>query len=178
MYKRKPLQPPRVPTLEYANMTVLAIDEEDGVRIMSQYKDKYMRAELQLERISDAQSDQRKVAGGVYICLEKEQQGFELVIHKGYKAKTIGIVLRRRKQGKFFSLFESFGDMKYEYFRFSKHTDGLRFRQECPERTPTGYVWTGVGGEIAMPDQPYSDVFVFCERMDRDIHFSQVMMFS
>ena len=172
-----PLQPPRVPTLEYTNMTVLAIDEEDGVRIMSQYKDKYMRSELQLERISDAQSDQRKVAGGVYRCLEKDQQGFELVIRKGFKTKTLGIVLRRRKQGKLFSLFESFGDMKYEYFRFCKHTDGLRFRQACPERTPTGYIWTGVGGEIAMPDQPSSDVFVFCERMDRDIHFSQVIMF-
>ena len=168
-----PLQPPRIPNLAYCNMTVRAVEDEDGIQVMSQYKDKYMRSEVQLQRISDAQADQRRVAGGVYRCLERDQEGVELIIHKGYKAKTLGIVLRKRKQGKLLSLFESFGDMKYEYFKFSKFTDGLRFRQACPERTPTGYIWTGVGGEMPKPDQPTSDVFVFCERMDRDMHFSQ-----
>ena len=168
-----PMLPPRVPTLEYANMTVRAIEDEDGIQVMSQYKDKYMRSEVQLQRISDAQADQRGVAGGVYRCLEGDQEGFELVIHKGFKAKTIGIVLRRREQGKLLSVFESFGDMQYEYFKFCDFTKGRRWRQECPERTPTGYIWTGVGGEMPMPDRPTSDVFVFCERMDRDLHFSQ-----
>ena len=168
-----PMLPPRIPTLEYSNMTVRAIEDEDGIQVMSQYKDKYMRSEVQLQRISDAQADQRRVAGGVYRCLEKGQEGFELVIHKGFKTKTLGIVLRRREQGKLWSVFESFGDMKYEYFKFSDYTEGQRFRQACPERTPTGYIWTGVGGEMALPDQPTSDVFVFCERMDRDLHFSQ-----
>ena len=171
--KPAPMLPPRIPTLEYANMTVRAIEDEDGIQVMSQYKDKYMRSEVQLQRISDAQADQRKVAGGVYRCLERGQEGFELVIHKGFKTKTLGIVLRKRTGGKLVSVFESFGDMKYEYFKFCDFTEGRRWRQECPDRTPTGYIWTGVGGELAMPDQPTSDVFVFCERMDRDLHFSQ-----
>ena len=169
-----PLQPPRVPTLDYANMTVTAIEDEDGVRIMSQYKDRYMRSELQLERISDAQRDQRKIGGGIYRCLERDHEGFELAIRKGFKSKTLGIVLRRWKQGKLFSIFESFGDMKYEYFKFSEN--GLRVRQARPEETPTGFIWTGVGGEMALPDKPSSNVFVFCERMDRDMHFSQVIV--
>ena len=168
-----PLLPPRIPTLEYANMTVRAIDDEDGVQVFSQYKDRYMRHEVQLEKISEAQGDQRKVAGGVYRCLERDQEGVELVLHKGYKSKTLGIVLRKRTQERMSSLFESFGDMKYEYFKFCAYTGGLRWRQQCPERTPTGYIWTGVGGEMALPDRPSSDVFVFCERVDRDLHFSQ-----
>ena len=153
-------------------MSITAAEDEEGIQVMSQYKDKYMRSEVQLQRISDAQGDQRKVAGGVYRCLEREQEGFELVIHKGYMTKTLGIVLRRRRQGKPASVFESFGDMKYEYFKFSKFTDGMRWRQECPDRTPTGYIWTGVGGEMPMPDRPTGDVFIFCERVDRDLHFS------
>ena len=168
-----PLLPPRSTSLEFANMTVRAICEEDGVQVFSQYKDRYMRSEVQLQKISDAQADQRKVAGGVYRCLERDQEGVELVLHKGYKSKTLGIVLRKRTQGRMSSIFESFGDMKYEYFKFSAFTDGLRWRQQCPERTPTGYIWTGVGGEMALPDRPSSDVFVFCERVDRDLHFSQ-----
>ena len=167
-----PLQPPRIQTLEYCNMSITAAEDEEGIQVMSQYKDKYMRSEVQLQGISDAQADQRKVAGGVYRCLEREQEGFELVIHKGYMTKTLGIVLRRRQQGKPASVFESFGDMKYEYFKFSKFTDGMRWRQECPDRTPTGYIWTGVGGEMPMPDRPTGDVFIFCERVDRDLHFS------
>ena len=167
-----PLQPPRIQTLEYCNMSITAAEDEEGIQVMSQYKDKYMRSEVQLQGISDAQADQRKVAGGVYRCLEREQEGFELVIHKGYMTKTLGIVLRRRRQGKPASVFESFGDMKYEYFKFSKFTDGMRWRQECPDRTPTGYIWTGVGGEMPMPDRPTGDVFIFCERVDRDLHFS------
>ena len=168
-----PLQPPRIQTLEYCNMSITAAEDEEGIQVMSQYKDKYMRSEVQLQGISDAQADQRKVAGGVYRCLEREQEGFELVIHKGYMTKTLGIVLRRRRQGKPASVFESFGDMKYEYFKFSKFTDGMRWRQECPDRTPTGYIWTGVGGEMPMPDRPTGDVFIFCERVDRDLHFSE-----
>ena len=168
-----PLQPPRIQTLEYCNMTIRAAEDEEGIQVMSQYKDKYMRSEVQLQRISDAQGDQRKVAGGVYRCLERDQEGFELVIHKGYKTKMLGIVLRRRQEGRPTSLFESFGDMQYEYFQFCKFTDGLRWRQECPDRTPTGYIWTGVGGEMPMPDRATGDVFVFCERVDRDLHFSE-----
>ena len=29
---------------------------------------------------------------------------------------------------------------------------------------------------MALPDKPSSNVFVFCERMDRDMHFSQVIV--
>ena len=165
-----PLHPPRDPDMEYANMTVGAIEDEDGINVFSQYKDRYMRSEMQLQAITDAHEDQRKVAGGVYRCLEKDQEMFELSIQKGFKSKTLGISLKRRQQGKAFSVFESFADMKYEYFRFR---DGHRVRQECPEMTPTGYTWTGFGAEMALPDMPSSSIFVFCERVDQDIHFSQ-----
>ena len=36
-----PLHPPRVPDLQYANMTIRAIENEDGAQIFSQFKDKY-----------------------------------------------------------------------------------------------------------------------------------------
>ena len=168
-----PLNPPRVQDLQYANMTIRAIENEDGAQIFSQYKDIYMRSEVQLKRSEEAQGDQRKVAGGVYTCLEDGQDGFELALRKGYKTKTVGIVLRHRAQEKVLTVFDSFADMEYEYFLFSKHTDGLRYRQKCPRTTPTGYIWTGVGAEMPLPDCPSSDVFVFCERADRDIHFSE-----
>ena len=167
-----PLHPPRIPDLQHANMTIRAIEEEDGAQIFSQYKDIYMRSEVQLQRSAVAQGDQRKVAGGWYTCLEPGQEGFELVLRKGFKSKTLGITLRKRTQGETFVVFDSFADMDYEFFHFSRHTDGLRFRKMCPKTTPTGYIWTGAGGEVPLPDHPSSDVFVFCERADRDIHFS------
>ena len=95
---------------------------------------------------------------------------FELVIQKGFKSKTLGVVLRRKEQGKATSVFVSFADMKYEYFKIC---NGRRVRQEWPEMTPTGYTWTGFGAEMALPDMPSSSIFVFCERVDRDLHFSQ-----
>ena len=165
-----PLNPPRDPEMEYANMTVRAIEDEDGISVFSQYKDRYMRSEVQLQAISDAHKDQRKVAGGVYRCLEKNQEMFELVIQKGFKSKTLGVVLRRRAGGKAFSVFESFADMKYEYFKLC---NGRRVRKEWPEMTTTGFTWTGFGAEMALPDMPSSSIFVFCERVDRDLHFSQ-----
>ena len=175
-YKTKqrpaPLHPPRVPDLQYANMTIRAIENEDGAQIFSQFKDKYMRTSVQLQRSEEAQADQRRVGGGVYSCLLDGQEGFELVLRKGYKSKALGIALRHRREGKVQTVFDSFADMDYEYFRFCNHTPGRRFRQMCPETTPTGYIWTGVGGELPLPDRPSSDVFVFCERADRDIHFS------
>ena len=36
-------------------MTIRAAEDEEGIQVMSQYKDKYMRSEVQLQRISDAQ---------------------------------------------------------------------------------------------------------------------------
>ena len=59
-----PMQPPRIQNLEYCNMTVRAVEDEEGIQVMSQYKDMYMRSEVQLQQVSDAQADQRKVAGG------------------------------------------------------------------------------------------------------------------
>ena len=165
-----PLNPPRDPEMEFANMTVRAIEDEDGISVFSQYKDRYMRSEVQLQAISEAHEDQRRVAGGVYRCLEENQEMFELVIQKGFKSKAIGVVLRRKEQGKATSVFESFADMKYEYFKIC---NGRRVRQEWPEMTPTGYTWTGFGAEMALPDMPSSSIFVFCERVDRDLHFSQ-----
>ena len=37
-----PLHPPRLPDFEYANMTIRAIENEDGAQIFSQFKDNYM----------------------------------------------------------------------------------------------------------------------------------------
>ena len=34
-----PLQPPRTPDLQYADMTIRAVENEDGAQIFSQYKD-------------------------------------------------------------------------------------------------------------------------------------------
>lgn len=170
--KPAPLEPPRIPDFEYANMTIRAVENEDGAQIFSQYKDIYARSEVQLRRSEEARGDQRKVAGGVYTCLEDGHKGFELVLRKGFKTKTLGVVLRHRPNGKVVKVFDSFADMDYEYFLFSEHTHGLRFRQKCPRTTQTGYIWTGVGGELPLPDAPTSDIFVFCERADQDIHFS------
>ena len=91
-----PLHPPRIPDLQYANMSIRAIDDEDGVQIFSQLKDNYMRTSFQLQRSAEAQADQRKVGGGVYTCLEDGQEGFELVLRKGFKSKALGISLRHR----------------------------------------------------------------------------------
>ena len=163
-----PLDPPRSPNMEYANMTVNAVSEEGGAEVFSPLKDKYRRTEQQLRDVAEAHADQRTIAGGVYRCLDDGTKGHELAIKRGYKSKVLGIVLTRMKDNKRVSVFESFAFMKYEYFKFGN--TGIRFRQSWPEETPTGFTWEGFGGN-ALP-LPTSDVHVYCERVDRDIHFS------
>ena len=167
-----PLRPPRHPLIEYADMTVNAIDnsEEGGVHISSPEKDKYRRTDAQVKAVAAAHEDQRNVAGGTYRCLEEGSKNFELKICRGYTSKVIGIVLTKIKAGKRVTVLESFASMKYEYFKFNQ--SGQRVRQTWPSETPTGFTWEGFGGN-ALP-LPTSDIHVYCERVDRDIHFSGV----
>ena len=163
-----PLLPPRSPDMEYADMTANAVTEEGAPEIFSPLKDRYRRTEQQLEDIQKAHADQRNVAGGTYRCLDEGNAGFELTIRRGYKSKVLGIVLAKKKDGKRASMFESFALMRYEYFKFGD--TGLRFRQSLPQETLTGFTWEGFGGNT-LP-LPTSDVHVYCERVDRDVHFS------
>ena len=163
-----PLVPPRGPDMEFANMTAAAVSEEGAAEVFSPLKDKYRRTEQQLRDVDEAHADQRNVAGGVYRCLEEGNEGFELSIRRGFKSKVLGIVLARRKDGKSKIMFESFASMRYEYFKFGD--TGLRFRQSLPQETLTGFTWEGFGGN-AVP-LPTSDIHVYCERVDRDVHFS------
>ena len=163
-----PLVPPRSPDMEFANMTAAAVSEEGAAEVFSPLKDKYRRTEQQLRDVAEAHADQRNVAGGVYRCLEEGNEGFELSIRRGFKSKVLGIVLARRKDGKSKIMFESFASMRYEYFKFGD--TGLRFRQSLPQETLTGFTWEGFGGN-AVP-LPTSDIHVYCERVDRDVHFS------
>ena len=163
-----PLVPPRSPDMEFANMTAAAVSEEGAAEVFSPLKDKYRRTEQQLRDVDEAHADQRNVAGGVYRCLEEGNEGFELSIRRGFKSKVLGIVLARRKDGKSKIMFESFASMRYEYFKFGD--TGLRFRQSLPQETLTGFTWEGFGGN-AVP-LPTSDIHVYCERVDRDVHFS------
>ena len=163
-----PLVPPRGPDMEFANMTAAAVSEEGAAEVFSPLKDKYRRTEQQLRDVDEAHADQRNVAGGVYRCLDDGNEGFELTIRRGFKSKVLGIVLARRKDGKSKIMFESFASMRYEYFKFGD--TGLRFRQSLPQETLTGFTWEGFGGN-AVP-LPTSDIHVYCERVDRDVHFS------
>ena len=163
-----PLVLPRSPDMEFANMTADAVGEEGAAEVFSPLKDKYRRTEQQLSDLQGAHADQRNVAGGLFRCLDEGNEGFELAIRRGYKSKVLGIVLAKVKDGKRVTMFESFALMRYEYFKFGD--TGLRFRQSLPEETLTGFTWEGFGGN-AHP-LPTSDVHVYCERVDRDIHFS------
>ena len=163
-----PLELARVPELEFADMTANCIDGEGGGHVNSPEKDNYRRTEAQLRNVSAAQEDQRNVAGGTYKCVDSENKDFFLSIRKGYKSKVIGIVMEKLKEGEAKKVvFESFGSMRYEYFRFGQ--SGRRFRQTWPEETLTGFIWEGYGGD-ALP-LPSSDVHVYAERVDRDVHF-------
>ena len=159
---------PRSPEMEYANETACAVGGEGGAEVFSPLKDKYRRTDAQLKDVVDAHEDQRNVAGGTYRCLDQGYENFELNIQKGFKSKALGITLRRFSAGKWVTIFQSFSMMRYEYFRFGE--SGRRYRQTWPEETPTGFIWYGYGGN-AVP-LPSSDVHVYCERVDRDVHFS------
>ena len=110
-----PLRPPRHPLIEYADMTVNAIDnsEEGGVHISSPEKDKYRRTDAQVKAVAAAHEDQRNVAGGTYRCLEEGSKNFELKICRGYTSKVIGIVLTRIKAGKRVTVLESLAKVQF-----------------------------------------------------------------
>ena len=163
-----PQVPPRAPDLENCNQTVEAVGEEGGAQVFSPEKDKYRRTAEQLQDLSNARQDQRKLGGGVYRCLDVGYEGFELSIQKGYTSKVIGVSLRKLVNGNRRIVFQSFAIMDYEYFRFGE--GGQRIRQKWPEETLTGWMWQGYGGDTA--PLPTSDVHTWQERVDKDLHFS------
>ena len=158
---------PRSPEMEYANMTACAVGEEGGA-VFSPLKDRYRRTDAQLKDVVDAHEDQRSVAGGSYRCLDEGFENFELTIQKGFKSKVLGITLRKLSADKWVTIFQSFSMMRYEFFRFGE--SGRRYRQTWPEETPTGFIWYGYGSDTF--PLPTSDAHVYCERVDRDVHFS------
>ena len=163
-----PQDPPRNPDMEYCDQTACAIGEEGGALVFSPLKDKYRRTSQQLQDLASARQDQRKLGGGVYRCLDEGYEGFELTIQKGYKSKVVGVSLKKLVDGKRQTIFQSFAIMDYEYFLFGE--GGRRLRQVQPEETLTGWVWYGYGGD-SLP-LPSSNIQVYCERVDKDLHFS------
>ena len=161
--------PPRKPDIAFGNMTVEVIEEEDGINIGSLTKESYRRSEAQLDDLQLAREDQRRVGGGIY---QSKAQGMEQVflhIKKGASDK-IGISLVECKgKKKVKQLSHSFAKMNYESYTVQS---GKRFRKSYPEETDTlGYFWLGFGGDLPFPDNPAREFYIFCEMVERDMHF-------
>ena len=163
-----PQEPPRAPDMEFSDQTVHAVGEEGGAEVFPSDKDIYMRTSAQLQDLSDAKQDQRKLGGGVYRCVDKGFEDYELAIQKGFKTKVVGISLKKVECGKRRTIFQSFSVMGYEFFLFGE--GGQRVRQKWPEETLTGWMWQGHGGDTV--PLPTSDVYTYIERVDKDMHFS------
>ena len=167
-----PMDPPREQDLEYGNMTVDVVENEDGTEIFSPCLDNYRRTEAQVEAVREAGEDQRKIGGGVY--KEKDSSKKFLTIQRGYASKDIGLKLVHAEEGHTRIGLNCFAMMNYQYFKFSKNTPGRRIRQEPPEETRTGYIWHGYGGDLS-PSAERCGVYIYCERAgERDLHFSEV----
>ena len=166
MLRPPPLASPRLPEMEYVNMTVDDAENEDGIEHYDLAKDAYRRTDAQVQMVRKARRDQREVAGGIYQCQEEGKESLYLHIMKG-PSSFIGIKLvhfepsqKPRVQ------FETFGKMEYErYVQSSSH----RVRVNLPEETDTGFIWYGHGGS---KDPLSSSVYKFCERVDNDMHYS------
>ena len=166
-----PLAEPRIPDLEYFNMTVDAIQDEGGIEVTSPQKDQYRRSNAQVEAIKAAREDQRSIGGGVYQCLRDDLKDHFLTIHRAFAAKTIGIVVVQIEEStkKKRPISHSFFKMEYEDIKIK---DGQRFRKAQPVETHTGFMWRGYGGD--QYPLPSTCVYSVCERAgDRDLHFSE-----
>ena len=161
-----PLQSPRRPDLAYLNMSVDEASNEDGIEHFNLAKHEYMRTDAQVKAVREAQRDQRKVAGGIYQCLEEGKVDFYLHIMKG-PSKFIGIKLVHFESSqKPRTEFVTFGKMNYERY---VQCNSNRVRVQLPEETETGFIWYGHGGNTYPLS---SSVYKFCERVDNNIHFS------
>ena len=162
-----PLQSPRQPDLAYLNMTVDEAVNEDGIEHYDIAKDAYRRTDSQVRLVTKAQRDQRRVAGGIYQCVEDGKENFYLHIMKG-AGKLLGIKLVRFKDMEKPRVeFETFGQMDYE--RYVQCSSSQRIRVNVPEETKTGFIWYGHGGNT----YPLSlSVYKFCERVDNNLHYS------
>ena len=163
-----PLAEPRVPDMEYENMTIDAIANEGGLEATSPQKDPYRRSVAQMEAIKEARRDQRAVVGGVYQCQRDDLKEYYLTIHRPYMAKTIAIVLERVCGKEKRTIFHSFFTMSYEPMVVK---GGQRYRKEQPEETHTGFKWHGHGAD--QWPLPSSCVYAVVERVgETDLHFS------
>ena len=167
-----PMDPPREQDLEYGNMTVDVVENEDGTEIFSPCLDSYKRTEAQVEAVREAGKDQRQIGGGVYMKKDGSQKF--LTIQKSFTTQDIGLKLVNAEEGHMRTSLNCFATMNYEPFKFSKDTPGRRIRQETPEETHTGFIWHGVGGDLSQL-VGRCGVYVYCERAgERDVHFSEV----
>ena len=166
MLRPPPLDSPREPNLEYLNMSVDEVANEDGIEHYDLAKDAYRRTDSQVRVVKKAQRDQRKVAGGIYQCREDGKDNLYLHIMKG-GGKLLGIKLVRFKHPEKPRVeFETFAQMDYERY---VQCSSQRFRVNLPEETETGFIWYGHGGN----KHPLSSsVYKFCERVDNNIHYS------
>ena len=166
MLRPPPLDSPREPNLEYLNMTVDEVVNEDGIEHFDLAKDAYRRTDSQVQSVKKAQRDQRKVAGGIYQCQEDGKDKFYLHIMKG-AGKLVGLKLVRYKHlEKPRVEFETFAQMDYERY---VQCSSQRYRVNLPEETETGFIWYGHGGN----KHPLSSsVYKFCERVDNNTHYS------
>ena len=164
-----PAEPPRKPDIAFGNMTVEVIEEEDGINIGSLTKESYRRSEAQLDDLQLAREDQRRVGGGIYQSKAHGMEQVFLHIKKGASDK-IGISLVECKgKKKVKQLSHSFAKMNYESYTVQS---GKRFRKSYPEETDTlGYFWLGFGGDLPFPDKPAREFYIFCEMVERDMHF-------
>ena len=165
-----PLAQPRVPDMEYHNMTVNAAEYEGGPEMgsTSVCRDPYRRSEAQVEAVNEIRRDQRSFGGGVFECLNQNRKGFYLTIERQFAGKNLGIVLEQIKDTKRpCTVSRSFFEMEYEKIKL---IDGERYRQGMPTETLTGFKWNGVGADYEVPS---STVYRVCERAgERDLHFS------
>ena len=117
LYQRAlPLAQPRLPNMEYADMTVEADHEEGGIELSSFEKDRFRRSEAQVKAIKAARKDQRSVAGGVWQCERQDLRNFFVTIERPYMAAKLGVKLVKLDEvtNKPQTVFHSFFLMKYE----------------------------------------------------------------
>ena len=159
----------RVPDMAYGNMTVNAIEEEDGITVPSQFKENYKRSEAQLRDLAKAREDQRSVGGGVYRCTVRDRGHYFLHIKKG-GSNIIGLSLVMCKDGaKPRTVNNSFAKMNYERYDVKNNR---RVRKTWPQETEAlGYVWYGHGGDLPFPDKSAREAHICCERVERDMHY-------
>ena len=96
--------------------------------------------------------------------------GTSISAHQKGPSNIIGISLVECKNNrKVKPVSHSFAKMDYESYVVD---GGRRFRKTYPRETDTlGYYWLGFGGDLPFPDHAAREFYVFCEMVDREMHF-------